>query len=120
MTSNKEEINIRPEVRKIYRSINQDVIVITEDKLRICLSASFRKVEKRRDWIAPFGILVTILVALATSTFQSFIFEASVWKAVFILSAVISCIWLGISLNRARKSLKIEDIIRDMKQNSGK
>lgn len=120
MTSEKEDINIRPEVRKIYRSIDLDVIVITEDKLRICLSGSFKKVEKKKDWIAPFGILITILVALATSTFQNFIFEGATWQAVFILSAVISGIWLVLSLNKARKSLRVEDIIRDLKQNSQK
>lgn len=118
MSSEQEPIDIKPAVSDIHVNITQKLIIITEDKLHICLSKNLEKIEKKRVWIAPLGILITILVTLLTSAFQDFIIPAATWHAIFIIVAFLSFIWLLISLNQARQSIEIEDVIGELKQSS--
>jgi hypothetical protein len=68
--------------------------------------------EKKRGWIAPSGILITIVVALVTSTFRDkFGLDGATWRAIFILSGIISIGWLIRSIKEAWKSEKLADIV---------
>ena len=116
----KEEISITPVVTDIHMNIDQELIVVTDDKLHLCLLRSIKKMEKRKGWIAPFGILITIIVTLVTSSFNDFILGTGTWQAVFILSAIISFLWLIYSIWEARVSIKIEDVVDELKALSKK
>jgi len=102
---------------EIFANLNQDVIVTTEDKLKLTLTNYYKKVGKKNDWLAPFGILLTILTIFLTSTFKEFIFPAHTWQAIFILLFIISILWLISSLRYAFKETNIDDIIIELKKN---
>jgi hypothetical protein len=71
---------------KVYFNLNQDVIVTTEDKLRLCLQDYIETLTKKEKWIAPSSLFITFLLVFASSTFHDyFIFSADTWKAVFII-----------------------------------
>jgi len=58
-------------VSSVSLNVSQNLIITTEDKVRLCLSEHLDRMQKRRGWIAPLGILVTILLTLITSTFRN-------------------------------------------------
>jgi len=116
MTPRKKRITFNPKVSDEYECTSQVIIHITEDKLRLCLIENCSKMEKRRSWVAPFGIFVTILFTLVTSDFKDFGLSADTWRAIFVLTALISFIWFAYSCYQGRKSVKIEEIIHDLKE----
>jgi hypothetical protein len=107
-------------VSEVHLNVSQEVIITTEDKIRICLSEHLKQMEKKRGWIAPSGILIAIVVALVTSTFKDkFGLDAATWRAIFILSGIVSIGWLIWSIKEAWKSEKLADIVAELKKGSG-
>lgn len=106
-------------VSEVHLNVSQEVIITTEDKIRICLSEHLKRMEKKRGWIAPSGIFITIVIVLITSTFKDIGIDAATWRAIFILSGIISAGWLIWSIREALKSEKIEDIVSELKKGSG-
>ena len=105
-------------VSGIHINVSQEVIITTEDKVRLCLSEHLKSLEKKSSWIAPLGILIAIVVTLSTSTFRQKLFSADTWFAIFVIAGLISLLWLIISVVRACRSRKLEDIIAELKKES--
>ena len=101
---------------KVYLNVGQEFIVTTDDKIRLCLSDHLSRMEKRRAWITPLGILLTILIVFPTTTFRAFIFSAETWQAIFIICAVVLFGWLLHSVLQARVSTSIDDVMADIKR----
>ncbi|QCI14030.1 hypothetical protein E6B08_22970 [Pseudomonas putida] len=74
----------------ISQNTDTHIIGITEDKLHRILGEYQQSVIKSRDWMAPLGILLSLVAALCTSNFNDFIVPAYYWKIVFISAALIS------------------------------
>jgi hypothetical protein len=101
---------------KFHLNLGQDVIVITEDKLRLSLRDVVDSLGIRRAWIAPMSLLITILLVFATTSFQQFIFDAATWRAVFILCAAGTFVWSCYSIYKAVGiSVDIDHVIDGVK-----
>lgn len=105
-------------VERVHINVSQEVIITTEDKVRLCLSEHLKRMEKKRGWIAPLGILMAIVLTLVTTTFKEFGLSAATWQAIFIVGAVLSGVWLVWSIREAQRSQKIEDIVAELKKDS--
>jgi hypothetical protein len=103
-------------VSEVHLNVSQEVIITTEDKVQLCLSKHLKRMEKKKGWIAPFGVLLTIIVTLVSSTFKDMGLDAATWKAIFIITGIISFVWLVYSVDAAMKSEKVEDIISELKK----
>lgn len=75
---------------QVHSKLSQEVLVTTSDKLRLCLIKHRSKLSSRTDFIAPLGILLTLVTTLVVSSFDS-----PVWQAVFMLGSLLAAIWLG-------------------------
>jgi len=102
-------------VQSVSMNTSQEVIVTTVDKARICLMEYLSNVEKRNSWVAPLGILITLVITLSTTTTRDFLVKADVWQAVFIIGVIITALWLGLTLYRLPKAKKIDDILNKLK-----
>ena len=100
---------------EIFPNLNQQVIMTTEDRLRICLIENLKKAEKKYDWIAPLGILIAIIIAFVTSSFNDVFLSSQTWEAIFIIGGVASFIWLIITLKYAFVKINLDHIISDIK-----
>lgn len=100
----------------LHLNLSQDAIVITEDKVRLCLIEHLGRMEAKKNWIAPAGVLLTLLITFATTTFQDFGLKATTWQAIFIISAVLSVAWLLWTAKKAWKAPSVEDIVAIMKR----
>ena len=95
---------------------NQQVIKITVDRLSLILHKHASSIEERKGWIAPLGILITILVVLLTANFKDIIWSPDTWAALFVLSAGLSFLWLIKSLWKAYQSETIDNLIEKIKK----
>src|ERR1019366_2704997 len=76
-------------------NLNKTEIRVTEDKVRIVLMEHFGSVENKKAWIAPAGILITIVATFSTADFKVAIgMDKAAWQAIFFLVGVISFLWL--------------------------
>lgn len=103
-------------VSEVHLNVSQEVIVTTEDKIRLCLSRHLNRMEKKSGWIAPLGVFITIIITLVTTSFNKVIFEPLTWEAIFIISGIITSGWLIYSIIQALKSKRIEDVIEELKK----
>jgi hypothetical protein len=106
----------------MYQNVSQELIAVTADKVRLCLRDYKDSLKARDKWIAPAGILATLLTTLATTEFKAFFgLEAAGVKALYVLTAILCAIWLCVSLVRllqASRSDDVESIVLELKEGS--
>lgn len=104
---------------KFHVNLSQEVIVITEDKLRLCLLSHASRLTAKDRWVAPVSLCITFIVVLATATFNRFILPSATWQAVFVICAVGSAIWAIFSVARAiRVDSKLDTVVNEVKRTS--
>lgn len=86
-------------VDKRMSNVKTDLIEITHDKLENILLKYLKNLDKKRIWITPLSIFLTVLVARLTSTFKdSFGISKDTWDAFFLFLLLGSIFWLVWSL----------------------
>ncbi|EJG1619284.1 hypothetical protein BT052_RS12580 [Vibrio parahaemolyticus] len=100
-----------------HTNIDQQLIQITEDRLKLILIEHTNHLNKKSEWIAPASILLTVLVVFATTDFKQAYFSADTWHAIFVMCGALSLGWLAKSLAYLRQSKNVEDIIKCIKAN---
>jgi len=103
---------------KLCLNLAQGVIVITEDKVRLCLIKHLSRMEARRGWITPVGMLLIIIAAFATTTFRDFVLNSDTWQAIFIVTGLLVAAWLIRAIIVALRSPSVEDVVAEMKRAS--
>jgi hypothetical protein len=103
-------------IAAIVMNTEQTLIVVTEDKARLCLGGHMQIMQQNHDWVAPAGILATLIAVFASASFRDFIVSKDVWEAIFIISAAACVCWLGLAWRRSRYTPTVDDVIRDLKR----
>jgi len=101
--------------REVSINISTSVIVTTEDKLKLVLSEWQHFANSRDAWIAPVGILISILMTLITADFRKVLLEAAVWQAIFWVTLALVFGWLLLTLWKRPKNKSRDDFIRQIK-----
>ena len=103
-------------VEGIHKNTSQVVIITTEDKLKNILNEYTYTQHDSKSWIAPLGILLTLVGTLITGTPKEF------WRYIYAAGIGASLLWLLFSAPKAwrawKKSMSVEDIIVRIKNNS--
>jgi hypothetical protein len=99
-------------------SLPQDVITTTEDKVRLTLSEYLKKTEKKKGWLTPMGLTISFTLILMMSGFKDWGLSVDTWKAIFIIGDIIFFGWLVYSVIEAFRSVKIDDVITELKKHS--
>jgi Na+/pantothenate symporter len=99
-------------------NLPQDVIATTEDKVRLTLSDYLKKTEKKRGWLTPMSLLISFTLTLMMSGFKDWGLSADTWKAIFIIGDIIFFGWLVYSVVGAFRSVKLDDVIAELKKHS--
>jgi hypothetical protein len=100
----------------LHLNLSQDAIVITEDKVRLCLIEHLGRIEAKRQWRAPAGVLLTLSITFATTDFNDFFLKAVTWEALFIISTVLILVWLAWAIRKAWGAPSVEDVVASMKR----
>ena len=94
----------------VTKNISSTIICVSEDKLELLLKEFCSDVEKKREFVTPLSLILTIIATLTTATFKDTIIPASVAQAIFIIVLAICCVWLIKSFISGVKSSKKTDI----------
>jgi hypothetical protein len=104
---------------RVSVNVGQDFIATTRDKLELALIRYEQGLRARGEWIAPLGILLALLPSLLGAQFSDFLgFRKEVWQALYVVGAVLSAVWLFLSLvrlYRSRSERGIEAIIQRLR-----
>ncbi|WP_343626580.1 hypothetical protein [Flavobacterium lindanitolerans] len=101
----------------IYTNVNQEIIVTTEDKIKLVLIKTRETLKTQRDWITPVGLFISFVTTLCTSEFMdAFNQDKHFWKAIFVILAIISFIWLCHALWKMYKHWGCDDLDKIIKQ----
>jgi hypothetical protein len=103
------------EITAVHGDLTQQVVQITLDKLCLVLHRHVEKSTRSRDWIAPAGVLLSILLTFASTTFRDNVLSAATWSAVFLLLAIASAGWLVVTLLRLRRAETIDQLVERIK-----
>lgn len=106
-------------VERVTLNVSQRVIVTTEDKLKLCLQNHMSEIDKKRDWIAPFSVLVALLLALISADFRDFIVPKDTWRAIFVITSALTFAWLCLALRKAFSKRTTENLIAEIKADGG-
>jgi hypothetical protein len=106
------------QITSIDANLKQEIFITTVDKARNCLKEALANVEQRNAWAAPAGILATIVVVFPTANFQDFVVSKDTWRAMFLIAALLSAVWLVRCLWARRRvgPLSVDDVIQGLRQ----
>jgi len=104
---------------RVHFNVGQEIVVTTEDKVWRILTNHLSRIEKRDAWITPLGILITLLVVFATTSFQQFLFSAETWEAIFVIAVWLSLFWFVRCLWQSKGSASIADFAKSLWQGRG-
>ena len=102
----------------LHLNVGQNTIVITEDKVKLCLLEHLGRLEARREWMTPAGVLLTLVLTFATTSFKDFLLVAATWQAVFVIASALTTGWLLFALRRAWNAPSVDDVVGVMKRAS--
>ncbi len=97
-----------------HSNLNQRIVYLYESTIRICLMENIQKLDARKEWQTPLGILLTILIIFPTTEFKDWIFSKYTWQAIFICIGVASAIWLLYTIFMRPKRVTIDQIIAEL------
>lgn len=107
----------RIRVSAVHDNLDQEVIQVTCDGLKIRLTEHLQNVESRRSWIAPAGIVATTLAALCTTEFKDVLgLTKATWQAIFVMAFLAGTAWLAVTLIKRRKAETIDDVIDSLRK----
>lgn len=120
MTTPVGQIDVQNEFSErltVHKNLGQDVIVVTMDKIRLCLMKHKDAISRRQEWVTPLGLLLSFLTTLIAADFKDFLISKDTWQALFILSSILCSVWLIYAANIAWKNRNagdIENIVREL------
>ena len=101
----------------IYTNVNQDIIVTTEDKIKLVLIKTKETLKSQRDWLTPLGLILSFVTTLSTSEFKETLGQnKEFWKAIFVILTIGSIIWFFIALYKLYKHWGCDDLDKIVKQ----
>lgn len=97
----------------IHKNVKQEIIITTEDKIKLVLINTREILTSQRDWWTPAGLLVSFLATLSTADFKDALSAPKeFWHAIFVLLTMASGIWLSISLRKLYKNWGQNDLTK--------
>lgn len=83
----------------LYTNVNQELILITKDKLKLVLIDTRASIKARWDWVTPISLLISFVTTLCTADFkETWKIPATTWQAIFLILSVFFAVWFLKSL----------------------
>lgn len=106
----------------VHKNIDQEVVVTTVDKVRLCLIENRDCLAAKGQWLTPLALLIAIVTTLLTADFRAdVLLPAETWQAIYVLSALGTFAWLCRALYRVwqnRTHGGIDEVVARLKATS--
>jgi hypothetical protein len=104
---------------KFHINLSQEVIVITEDRFRLCLQSHADRLTAKERWVAPVSLLIALGIVFPTAEFKQFVLPSATWQAIFVICTAGAAVWSAVSIWRAiGTDSKLDTLVREVKRNS--
>lgn len=104
----------------IHKNLTQDVLLTTEDKLRLALIEHRDVLASKREWISAGSLALSLLTTLTLTQFQNRLgLSADTWRAIYAVVFILALFWLISSLIKMylnRKRGEINYLIKQIKE----
>ena len=101
----------------IHANVRQEYLILTEDKVRLCLRDHVTTLEKKAAWQAPLGVFLALLLALVTTDFKDAIgVTKDAWHAFFLMALILSLVWLARTSYTAIKAPTLDEVVAVLKK----
>jgi hypothetical protein len=104
----------------IHKNLTQDVILTTEDKLRLALIEHRDVLSGKREWISAGTLSLSLLSTLLLTNFKDGLgLTADTWRAAYCFFFAMAFLWFVnslIKLYRNRKRREIDFLIKEIQQ----
>lgn len=110
-----------PLVNKVHANVSQELMVLTEDKVHLCLKNHLDNLQAQTAWHTPSALFLSILVTFATTTFRDvFYLKGDTWQGFFLFCGVASAAWtiatVFTAIRTPSKKAVIQDILNELKK----
>lgn len=103
----------------LHKNLKQEIIITEENRFRLYLIEYSNSLKGKSQWASPLGIFVALIVTISTVTFQDiYTLTKDTWKAIYILTTILSFFWLLYSMYCSYLSYKkggIDSLIKKLK-----
>jgi hypothetical protein len=113
-------VNVRDELSKnlvIHKNVKQDIIITTEDKIKLVLINTRKILISQRDWWTPLGLVTSLVTTICTVDFKETLgLNKDHWQAVFVMMSIFSAVWLINTIVKLIKNWGQDDLIKIIEQ----
>ena len=107
----------------IHKNLTQDVLLTTEDKMRLALIEYRDVLTARSEWLSAAVLVLSFLSSLLLSNFKDVgPISAATWQAIyfiFLVLAIVRFLNIVIKMYQYRKRARIDFVIDKIKQTDG-
>ena len=105
---------------KVHTNFDQNIVIVTEDRLELCLRNHLDCISRHKAWVTPVSLLAAFIATLCTSSFKdAFGLPAATWQALFVLFVIVTAIWSILSVIDAfRNKSSLRQLIDAIKKSA--
>ena len=97
---------------QVILNLGQEVHITTRDKVELGLRRTLPDYSTKEQLAAAVGVFVAFVAGLLTSEFHAFAsLSADTWRAVFLISSVLSGLWMIREVVRWIRRPSIQDVV---------
>ncbi len=104
----------------IHKNLTQDVILTTEDKLRLVLLEHQSMLSSKKEWISGATLSLSLLSSLLLTNFKDGLgLSADTWRAAYGLFFMMALFWFINSLYKLfknRKRMSVDYLLKEIQQ----
>ncbi len=101
-----------PMVDQFYDNTQSNIILITDDKLKVILLENKETIVKNHDYFAPSTLIISLILTFCTTDFKDFLsINAGTWKGLYLALTLGALIWLFITIKQRKRSITIDELI---------
>ena len=112
-TANPAPIDIATELTRglmVHSNVRVEVLMVSTDKLRISLGSSRACSASLTGWVAPLGILITVLATLVSADFRDCGLSKDAWRFLFTSSGGAVGLWLVLELRKVWRTFRLSGL----------
>lgn len=102
-------------IKIVHSNLEQVLIRVTEDKIRLVLNEHLKNVERKNEWVTPLSLAIAIVTTFVTAEFKDAYLSADTWRAIFIIVGIGSLLWLIRAIWLASRAPTVNDIVAQIK-----
>ena len=105
----------------IHKNVDQEILVTTVDKIKICLMEHRDCLVAKSEYVTPLSLFLTLVTTLAAASFRDFVLPSAVWQAVYFICTGLAFYWLLRAVYHAwsnRKHGSINELVAALKAHS--